>query len=143
MTNALKELLPYITDKKIKAAIINYHPSTLWENEDDDQVPHPAKILFLKENHTEEEFHQFLKDMDFMYDAGYGGQELHGTIWFETTDCWLTRGEYDGSEWWDLNYMPEIPGVLTGEILESSSILTQEFFEADYWDGDESDKSLQ
>ena len=133
MTNALKELLPYIADKKIKAAIINYHPSTLWENYEDDEKPHPGKQLFLKVGHTPEELEKFFFEMDFMYDAGYGGQELHGTIWFKTTDSWLTRGEYDGSEWWDLNYMPEIPKELVDDSLSK----------ADYWDGDESDKSLQ
>lgn len=132
MTNALEELLPFIASKKVKAAIINYDPSSLWDSNEDDFTPHPAKKLFLNVDHTEEEFHQFLKDMDFMYDAGYGGQELHGTIWFETTDCWLTRGEYDGSEWWDLNYMPEIPKELTDKLSE-----------ADFWDGDESDKSAE
>lgn len=133
MRNALKELLPCVAGKTIKAAIINYHPSTLWDSNKNDEKPHPGKELFLKVGHTPEELEQFLKDMDFMYDAGYGGQELHGTIWFEGKDFWLTRGEYDGSEWWDFNYMPEIPGVLTGDSLS----------EADYWDGDESDKSAE
>ena len=47
---------------------------------------------------------------------------------FQGKDCWLTRGEYDGSEWWDLNYMPEIPK----EVIDDS------LSEEDYWDGDAS-----
>lgn len=132
MTNALKELEPFISSYKIKAAVINYHPSTLWNN-DEYVTPHKGKQLFLKVGHTIEELEEFFFEMDFLYDAGWGSQELHGTIWFETTDSWLTRGEYDGSEWWDLNYMPEIPKELVNDSLS----------EADFWDGDESDKSAE
>ena len=53
-----------------------------------------------------------LKDLgeflDRRYDAGYGGQRLDGVIWL-TDGTWLTRGENDGSEWWEHHECPTVP----------------------------------
>jgi hypothetical protein len=65
----------------------------------------------LTTGYTKEEYNQFLKDIDFDYDNGYGGQELFGKIWY-TNGTWSSRGEYDGSEWWDYNRCPDIPTYL-------------------------------
>lgn len=62
----------------------------------------------LKMNHSVDEFNNFLDSLDFTYDDGYGGQELFGTVWLED-GTWLSRGEYDGSEWWEHNVLPNIP----------------------------------
>lgn len=51
-----------------------------------------------------------LDKLDFDYDAGYGVQELYGTIYCKDSNnnpVWLTREEYDGSEWWRINTIPE------------------------------------
>lgn len=51
-----------------------------------------------------------LDDLNFDYDAGYGSQELFGAVYCKNSNnrpVWLTRGEYDGSEWWDINTIPE------------------------------------
>ena len=51
-----------------------------------------------------------LDELDFDYDAGYGVQELYGTIYCKDSNnnpVWLTREEYDGSEWWRINTIPE------------------------------------
>lgn len=51
-----------------------------------------------------------LDDLDFDYDAGYGIQELFGVVYCKDSNnkpVWLTRGEYDGSEWWNVNTIPE------------------------------------
>jgi len=45
------------------------------------------------------------------YDRGHGLQEIFGTVWFEDS-TWATRGEYDGSEWWEVHEIPEIPDHL-------------------------------
>ena len=66
---------------------------------------------FLTTGYTKEEWDQFLSDIDKEYDDGYGGQELYGTIWYKD-GTWSTRGEYDGSEWWDYHSVPEIPDNL-------------------------------
>jgi len=62
----------------------------------------------LKLDYTSDDYNEFLKALDFNYDNGYGGQELFGTVWLED-GTWLSRGEYDGSEWWEHNAVPPIP----------------------------------
>ena len=61
----------------------------------------------LKLNYTEEDFTKFLGKLNFYYEQGYGGQEVFGTIWL-MDGTWFSRGEYDGSEWWQHNVCPEI-----------------------------------
>jgi len=54
---------------------------------------------------------EFLNKLDFEYDNGFGLQRLFGVVWFED-GTWATRGEYDGSEWWEVHEIPEIPDHL-------------------------------
>ena len=61
--------------------------------------------------YTAEEYEAFLNKLNFKYDDGYGGQELYGTIWYKD-GTWSERGEYDGSEWWEHRFVPEIPEEL-------------------------------
>lgn len=73
-------------------------------------------IALLKKGHTDLEFEEFMNELDFEYYAGYGSQELFGTVWFED-GTWLDRNthlhyypvEYDGSEWWVYLATPKIP----------------------------------
>ena len=46
---------------------------------------------------------QFVVIADVVYDSGYGGQEVGCDLMiaFENGDM-MVRGEYDGSEWWDV-----------------------------------------
>jgi len=46
--------------------------------------------------------------LDRQYDSGYGEQKLFGIVWLQD-GSWLTRGEYDGKEWWEHNKRPLIP----------------------------------
>lgn len=49
-------------------------------------------------------------DLDFCYDNSYGIQELFGTVYCKDSNnkpVWLTREEYDGSEWWNINTIPK------------------------------------
>lgn len=104
MTNAKKELERLLEGKaKVKCAEI-----TKGYQYDDEE---PCPKFTLKVNHTDDEFQSFLKSLNFDYDSGYGGQELFGTVWLED-GTWCTRGEYDGSEWWEHNQLPEIPSEL-------------------------------
>lgn len=89
--NAKKEFLSFTKNNKIKCAQI--------------------EGMDLKVGFTTEEYNKFINNLDFEYNAGYGGQELYGTIWF-TDGTWATRGEYDGSEWWEIHQLPEIPEEL-------------------------------
>lgn len=98
--NAKQELLDAVeeTGSKIKCAVIRY--SRYWEEE--------SFTVFLKLNYSEKDFNKFLNALDFHYDDGYGSQELFGTVWLED-GTWLSRAEYDGSEWWEHHALPDIP----------------------------------
>jgi len=69
------------------------------------------KKFELKAVYSEEELNAFINSLDFIYDSGYGGQELFGVLWF-TDGTWAERSEYDGSEWWYRPVLPEIPEEL-------------------------------
>ncbi len=109
MANAKEELL-YILDKtrgSIKCATLTVGRE-YWED--------PRKVIIgLKEGYSKEEYEEFLNRLDFEYDNGYGGQELYGTIWLMKEHTWLSRGEYDGSEWWEYNECPKVPYELRRE----------------------------
>jgi len=98
--NAKEELLRYVVNdgKKIKCATIAHG---LWG------FLKIAKEIVLKVGYSQEDYEKFLESLDFEYNSGYGGQELFGTIWMEN-NCWYTRGEYDGSEWWEFHSYPSI-----------------------------------
>ena len=107
MTNAKEELQGILerTKSVIKCAYITTTRFNYWD--DHDNYVEPAPIL-LKEGHTPAEYEEFLQKLDFEYDSGYGGQELHGTVWLVEEHTWLERGEYDGSEWWEYMKCPKV-----------------------------------
>ena len=103
MTNAKEEMLELLKGKEIKCATVTNGDSWLDENE--------RRTIVLKVEYTADDYERFLKELDFNYDSGYGGQELFGTVWFKD-NTWAGRGEYDGSEWWEIHSLPEIPKEL-------------------------------
>lgn len=106
MRNAKEELLGLIEQvgSRIKCATIMN--GCMFD--DDNQ-----SFYELKTNHTKEEHDKFIESLNFKYDAGYGGQELFGRIWFKD-GSWADRSEYDGSEWWSYKTLPSIPDELIG-----------------------------
>ena len=46
---------------------------------------------------------------DTEYDNGWGGAEIASDLIIVGADWWLSRGEYDGSEWWTYNTCPQRP----------------------------------
>ena len=104
MRNAKEEFLGHVRDRKVLCAEISYQDC--WSQEI------PTKHYNLLVTYTEEQGADFIDSLDFEYDAGYGGQELFGTIWY-TDGTWSDRGEYDGSEWWEHHECPQIPKSLT------------------------------
>lgn len=104
LIEAKKEFLYTISGKaRVKCAMIIKGADYL---DDDDRV-----FVNLKVGYTDSDWDLFLSQLEFEYDAGFGGQELFGTIWLED-GTWFSRGEYDGSEWWEYNKLPDIPSVL-------------------------------
>lgn len=105
--NARQEFVFHTAGKKIKCAIVTFGYS--WGDEDDDSITYTLPV-----NYTQEEYDVFTQSIDREYDAGYGGQELFGFIWYDD-HTWSSRGEYDGSEWWDWHRCPVIPAVLNAK----------------------------
>jgi len=62
-------------------------------------------------NYTKEQYEKWLKSLDVSYDDDFGCQELYGSVLFKS-GSWLTRGEYDGAEWWELHRKPTIEEIL-------------------------------
>jgi hypothetical protein len=99
MENAKTELLEALANKaELKCAKIR--TGETWDDEGN-------KEYKLKIGYNNADLETFLNSLDFDYDSGYGGQELFGTLWLKD-GTWLSRGEYDGSEWWKHNTLPEI-----------------------------------
>jgi len=96
MTNAQKEILELLdkNNVKLESAVISIDIGYQESSQD-----------FLKPNHTPAEWCQFMNAIDRNYNSGFGIQELSGVLWF-TDGTWATRGEYDGSEWWEHHRKP-------------------------------------
>lgn len=58
---------------------------------------------------TWDEFVELSKNFNFS--SGFGGNEVIGELMVVGSDWWMTRGEYDGSEWWDMHWYPEKPDI--------------------------------
>lgn len=99
MKNARKEI-SHLSYDDIEALNI-IHDKCLWDDESN------VTKVTLRKGFTQEEFNDAISKLDFNYDNGFGGQELFGTIWL-TDGSWMTRGEYDGSEWWEHHVRPSI-----------------------------------
>jgi len=114
MVNAKQELLNALKASKciVKCATIRCERHSYWD--DDDNYKRSGSIQLI-EGYTPAEYEEFLQKLDFEYDAGYGGQELHGLVWLMKENTWLERGEYDGSEWWDYKECPPVPKTLIKE----------------------------
>lgn len=103
MRNAREELLVIISDKgKTIEDVIAYTFSkdVNWD-----------KVLITKGTSLTT---QELELLDFSYDNSYGSQKFFGTVLFND-GTWLSRGEYDGAEWWESNQTPTIEEVLNAE----------------------------
>lgn len=100
-TNARKEFIEHTEGKEILCAKLS----------DGDYDWEDRTFFILKKDYGELDYLNFLSSINFMYDSGYGSQELFGTIWYKD-GTWSSRGEYDGSEWWVHNQVPYIPEEL-------------------------------
>ena len=54
---------------------------------------------------------QFWKLADTEYNSFYGAPEIATDLMLIGDDFWMTRGDYDGSEWWDFHTMPDTTGM--------------------------------
>jgi hypothetical protein len=108
MPNAAKELEFILSQHDAKLLAADIYTDPYYEEE-------PLKTAVLPLNYTEQQLEKFWQDLARIeYDNGYGNQELFGTVWL-TDNAWLSREEYDGSEWWEHNQYPQY----TNDVLHS------------------------
>jgi hypothetical protein len=105
-TNAKSEFLNHIYNRVVLCAQIergdNYYDA-------DEEII--ERNFILTTGYNEEDWNNFLSKIDFVYDSGYGSQELFCTIWY-ADGTWSDRGEYDGSEWYQYHKCPDIPDYI-------------------------------
>lgn len=101
--NAREEFEEHVGNKtSVKCAMLSWgDPKYSWSDEEVERV-------LLHPGFTEQDYNDFLNRIHVNYDAGYGGQNLFGTIWY-TDGTWSDRREYDGSEWWEHQSCPTYP----------------------------------
>lgn len=94
MRNAKEEFVKKVVPRgKVKCAVIQCHGTQ----------------VTLEPDYSKEEFGEFIDALSHIdYHEGYGGQELFGLVWM-ADGTWFTRGEYDGSEWWEYHKCPSLP----------------------------------
>ena len=98
--NTKEEFIEHIAEKEVTCSVILYSSSIF--------SPEKRMVLYLRTNHTKEEYDLFIASLDFTYYSGYGAQELFGTIWY-TDGSYSERDECDGLEWWEHRTAPVIP----------------------------------
>ena len=54
----------------------------------------------------------FKKNFNFIYDNGFGGEEIPMDLIIVGKDFWLERHSYDGAEWWEFKTMPVEPDAI-------------------------------
>ena len=123
MTNAREEFLEDFAEEilkgeilcaKIRLSRIDYETGNhiVWEaSEETEPSKKEERTIILRKNFSKEDWENFLSQLDFEYDCGYGIQELFGTVW-GVNNWWGVRKEYDGSEWWDKLSYPIFPPEL-------------------------------
>ena len=86
---------------------MNLKEETLWSLSRHNKTPEDIKWIgcYLFKIPQDE----FWKLADKEYDNGYGHAEVAEDLFIVGDNWWLTRREYDGSEWWEYNVLPEEP----------------------------------
>ena len=71
-------------------------------------------------------FDIFKKLADFVYNCDFGGANINESLKIVFNDkSWLERGEYDGSEWWELRKCP----VFSGKFVEEDIVLATDSYD--------------
>lgn len=100
LRNAKQEFLNVTKNYKVIAAKFSFDKDYSWKEEE-------TNVFELKPLYKEEDYNKLLEFLDRKYDSGYGGQNLFGTIYCED-GVWIDRGEYDGSEWYNVHKYPSL-----------------------------------
>ncbi len=69
----------------------------------------PQDISWIGNKNLYMSWQEFASAADVEYDAGYGAPEVAQDLVIVGADWWMTREEYDGSEWWSFKTKPQKP----------------------------------
>jgi hypothetical protein len=100
--NARAEFIDEVEGKSVLCADVSY------ESFHKEQQKYVVKNYWLLCAYDLAEYDAFLRSLDFLYNAGFGGQELYGVIWY-TDGTWSERYVYDGEEEWVQRRVPVVP----------------------------------
>lgn len=106
LENARDEFVHHVNKQELLAALVYFN--------DGKKVEKEKKLFTLYRDFTVEEKEEFLNNLNFNYDSGWGSQKLFGTIWYKD-GTFSERSEYDGSEWWTHYSCPPVPERPTKE----------------------------
>ena len=67
--------------------------------------------IFLPVAYNDSQYADFLDNLNFQYNSGFGVQELYGVLWHED-GTWQSRVMDKGLEWWEYHRVPDIPEYL-------------------------------
>ena len=110
MINARQEFLYAIGKRLVKCAHI------IHKNDGIDANTEPILTeSILKVGYTNEDYQIFLDSLNYEYEDGWGTQELYGNVWL-TDNTWYSRGECDGSEWWEYHKCPDVSDGCNQEV---------------------------
>lgn len=105
----LVSLLPKFNSTPAREWLQKIQFAKVWKDVgfDENELDDLDAIAFLRskrDQEDEEAFYNALKAIE--YYPGYGLQELYGVVVY-TDGTWLSRWEYDGSEGWEKNSLPQ------------------------------------
>lgn len=66
-------------------------------------------VIWVGNDKVYSHWENFKESADFIYDDGYGSQEIVNDLVVVGKDFWLERWEYDGSEGWKFKVTPKMP----------------------------------
>lgn len=103
--NARDELARFMFERNLKAEDVAAATITFMRYPA--QKPRP-KTFVLGTTHTAEQAGWFWAFLHRDYHAGYGPQQMFGTIWFKN-GAWAERTAKDSAEWWEYRVRPPAP----------------------------------
>jgi len=109
--NARDELIKAVASSGAEIKCAKLSTGEDWASPYEYDTENITRVMVLHSSYDGEEKDIFMRELNFKYDNGYGGQNLFGLVWL-ADGTWLARGEYDGAEWWEHKVCPKIPDEL-------------------------------
>lgn len=77
-------------------------------------------------------FSVFKANANFIYDNGFGGEEIDTSLKIVFKDkSWMERDNYDGSEWWKYNKCPDFKEFCDAIVIDFHNYYGDEYYKDD------------